>query len=447
MEFLFITFPVAVVVGILVGLLPGIGMLNAMILCWVFLSQLDAVNLLVFYAVVASISQFVGSVVASTTGIPGELSSVPACIEGPRLFSKNQGINGIAMSAIGSLIGTTVVGVLVLLFLGHLSSTVLIFYNNNVQTVIFTSVMLVMLITTSNKFYINVLLMLVGIGLSLIGSSIEGTGSLRFNFGINELTHGIPLEILAITMFAIPQIVQHLALRDCRFIPEIPILPLVDGIKQFKQYMGASARGTVIGAITGLIPGLTWTLSSKAAYYFEKLIRKQRNVYKEDGDIHSLVSSETANNSGVLVAMIPVFLFGLPIMGSEAMLISLIEQTGVSVGFATLAAQEYFAPTVLMFLLSGILGVFIAWQGASLILKIFKLPDLIIKGVLLSLLMVSVLYAGYLSQELVYYSIIFLALAPVGLLLRKFDTSIILFAFLVYPRFEGSLIRFFVLNF
>ena len=108
---LFFTFISAIVAGTIVGLLPGFGMLNVMIIGLPFLMTLDVTSLLVFYTVTASITQFVGSVVATTTGVPGELSSIPACTEGPKLFEKNQGVQAIAYAAIGSFIGTSIIGV------------------------------------------------------------------------------------------------------------------------------------------------------------------------------------------------------------------------------------------------------------------------------------------------------------------------------------------------
>lgn len=446
---MFLTFFVAVVAGIVAGLLPGIGLLNTMIILWMFLSGLDAVNLLIFYATLASVTQFVGSVVATLTGVPGETSSIPAAYEGPLLVQKNQGTDAIAMAAIGSFFGTVVVGTMLLILLPYVSQLVLGFYSNTFQTLMFLSVFLLILFTTSNKFYVNVLLMMFGVGLACIGSAMFTGGStfFRVNFGIDSLKHGIPLEILAISIIAIPQVLKHVTNISYDSIPKIHKLKVIDGIKKYVKYSGAGIRGTVVGIFTGMVPGSAFTLSSLVAYQFEKAFRKNKKVYSDSGDMHSLISAETANNAGVLVSMIPVFLFGVPILGSEAMLINLIQMSGVQVGFGVLAAYEYFVPTVMFFLLSGLVGVVVAWQGSNHVLKLFKIPTPIIRYVLLCALVMTALVVGHRSYDLVYYVLLLVILVPMGVLLKKYDLSIVIFSFLIFPNLEGSMIRYAILNF
>lgn len=444
-----ITFFVAVLAGIVVGLLPGIGLLNTMIILWIFLSGLDAVNLLIFYVTLASITQFVGSVIATTTGVPGETSSIPACIEGPRLFNNGQGTDAIAMAAIGSLFGTAVVGVLLLFSLPYINNLALHYYSNTAQTMIFLFVFLLILFTTANKFYVNVLLMLLGIGLALIGSDMMSGGgtTIRVNFGIDNLKQGIPLEVLAISIIAIPQVLKHLVDISYQSMPKIAKTKFTEMLKKYIKYSGAGARGTLVGVFTGMIPGAAHTMSSLVAYQSEKFLRTKKKTYSDSGDMHSLVSAETANNAGVLISMIPVFLFGIPILGSEAVLINLIEMSGVPVGFGTLAASEFFIPTVIFFLLSGVLGTVVAWQGANFILKLFKIPGYVIRSVLILALIATVLYVGAISYNLIYYIVLLCVLTPIGILLKKHDLSIVIFSFLIFSMLEGSLVRFVVLNF
>lgn len=443
---LFLVFITSIVTGTVVGLLPGVGMLNIMIIGMPFLMNLDVTSLLVFYTVTAGITQFVGSVVATTIGVPGELSSIPACIEGPKLVEKDQGVQAIAFAAIGSLIGTSIIGVSLLYSLPYIADIATNFYGNTVQTVIFSSVVVLMLVTIRNKFIYNILLMCFGFALALIGSNVTSAGN-RYNFGIPDLSSGIPLVVLSIACFAIPQVWQNFQQMDYTKVRRIPHLSLWEGIRSFPKYGMSSMRGTIIGTFAGLIPGIAFTMASMISYYFEKFLRLKRKTYDTTGDMHTLVSAETANNVAVLVAMVPVFLFGLPIMASEAVLVSLIERTGLNVGFNVLSSSQYFVPTVLLYLLSGLFGLVIAWFAANQILKIFKLPCNILKNVLILVLTLSVVYAGIMQYDLGYYLVMFAILLPIGLLLRKLDTSIILFSFLIFPQLEGSIQRFVLLNF
>ena len=131
----------AVIIGIAVGLLPGIGLFSAMILLYPILITFSPTDILVFYAVMGGASQFSGSVTACIIGAAGEPSSIPATKEGPLLFANGKGPLAISTSAIGSFIGTVIVTVVLLASIGSISTAVESFYNNNVQTALFILVL------------------------------------------------------------------------------------------------------------------------------------------------------------------------------------------------------------------------------------------------------------------------------------------------------------------
>jgi TctA family transporter len=163
--------------------------------------------------------------------------------------------------------------------------------------------------------------------------------------------------------------------------------------------------------------------------------------------MHSLVGAETANNVAILVALIPLFLFSLPVGPAEAMILNLIEGSGVFIGAGVLAADQYFLPAVIAFLISGLFGVVLAWQGAKHVLKLFKLPANLLKSVLLLALVASVVYAGYLNHSILTYLVLLGVFTVIGLALRKYQTEVVIFSFLIYPMLEGSLVRFYFINF
>lgn len=442
-----LTFAFAVGVGAMIGILPGLAKSHAILMCYFFLQGLDATNLLIFFVVVGSISQFMGSVVATTTGIPGETSSIPAAREGPMLVAKGQGVEALSMAAIGSFFGTAVFGFLLLFFLQDIAGMVTSFYNNSVQTVIFVLVAILLLITTNNRFFINLLLLLFGAALSMVGTHHATSTMLKFNFGIETLFGGIPLVVMGIGLVAIPQILRHFTNIDYNKIQGIQQLSLWRGLTLYPKYFWAGIRGTIVGSFAGLIPGSGMTMSSTIAYFLEKKLRISRKTYKTDGDMHSLVGAETANNVAILVALIPLFLFSMPVGPAEAMILNLIEQSGVFIGVGVLSADQYFLPAVIAFLISGVFGVVLAWQGAKHVLKIFKLPSNLLKSVLLLLLVLSVVYAGYLSHSIPTYLLLLGVFTAIGLALRKYQTEIVIFSFLIYPMLEGSLVRFYFINF
>ena len=100
--------------GSIAGLMPGVAMSVLMIVCYPFLIPFEVFQIIQFYISAILISQFVGSVVATYFAIPGEMSSIPAVIEGHKMARQGQATQAIFISALGSFIG----GAVALGFLG-----------------------------------------------------------------------------------------------------------------------------------------------------------------------------------------------------------------------------------------------------------------------------------------------------------------------------------------
>ena len=208
-----------------------------------------------------------------------------------------------------------------------------------------------------------------------------------------------------------------------------------------------SARGTAIGTVTGLVPGMTTILASNLGYTFERWLRRRHGVYRTDGDMQSLVSAETANNSAQLTSMLPLFLFGIPIVGSEAVLLNLMEHTGIQIGFNTLMLNDMFTTVTLSYILAAVIAAVIAWQGAKYLVLIYRIPTWMLALTLALISVISVAIAGWSAYNLWLYLAVFFVLLPIGIMLRRYDTSLVVFAFLVYPFFEGAAMRFAIIYF
>lgn len=439
-----IVFLFALVAGIIAGLMPGIGMLGTMIICYPFLMDMEPLHLLIFYAVAGGTTQFIGSVAASALGIAAESSSIPACIEGPRLFARGLGPLALSTCSIGSLFGALMISIVCLVTITSMNDLIINFYSNNIQTILFSLVMIIILLSARNNILINVLLCVVGVLLSMVGTGGQISTDPRFTFGIESLYDGIPFITVAMALFAVPQILKIIEIKNTSFL--ISNAKFKDSFITWFKLFPSSFRGTVIGSVAGLVPGISTILSSNLSYTVEKWLRNKKNTYNKSGDIHSLVSAETANNAGQLTAMLPLFLFGIPIVGSEAVLLNLIEKNGIAVGWNTLMLGGMFESVVVAFLLAGFICLFVAWWGANFIMKIYLIPPKYLIMVLFCCSIAGVVFAGLSDFAVWYYITVFFVLLPFGLLIRKFDTSVLVFSFLVFPYFEGSIYRFFILN-
>jgi len=431
----------AVIVGIAVGLLPGIGLFSAMVILYPILIAFSPTDILVFYAVMGGASQFSGSITACIIGAAGEPSSIPATKEGPLLFARGKGSLAISTAAIGSFIGTLIVTVVLLVSIDSITKTIEAFYNNNVQTALFISVLGIIVLAGNNKLIVNILYVIVGAALANIGFQRYSSGPLTF--GIPAFSNGISFVALAIGLYSLPQIITTFSnFKEFTIEKNSPIANFKESINAIKTNIGSVLRGSVIGMLAGLVPGLTTILASNLSYTVEKILRKFNRSYNSNGDLACLISAETANNSGLLTSMLPLMIFGIPIIGSEVVVLNLIEKSGTNVGLNTLLQGGIFQTVALYFLLGGAISMVIAWQGANLLSKIYSIPKNILLYSIIVISTIAVYITGAEANNQLFDMICFAVCLSIGCLLKKTDTSVIIFSFLIYPFLEYSVLRF-----
>ena len=97
-----------IVFGTIAGLIPGFGLTATMAMVGFWFATNHAVDILSFYIGMLCASQYVGSMMAISFGVPGESSSMPAVREGHPLFKQGQGSIAIGTTAISSFLGSII---------------------------------------------------------------------------------------------------------------------------------------------------------------------------------------------------------------------------------------------------------------------------------------------------------------------------------------------------
>jgi putative tricarboxylic transport membrane protein len=372
----------------------------------------------------AAISQYIGSIPAIVYGIPGESSSYPAVAESRNLTSISQVSQAISGSAFGSVVGSlTVVG----LCYAFVEYTDLIkhFYNTKILVGLLLLVTLVMIFTVNNRWWINLTLILSGIGLGMIGYN----SYLNINFatfGNMHLYAGLPMPVVLICLFAIPQMMHHWDTEINKSINktyELGRLYILNPVALFGS--------TLIGFFGGLIPGLTTVFSSTAAYNASMLFTKD--------PVKRIVVSETANNAGAFSMLLPLLIFGVPLIGSEAILLFLMEQKGFNL--VQFKFSDFLPELALGLVLVNAVGFMMAWPLSKMVPSFYRFNIKKIISLLIIALFFVTLYTGYMNYSMAYYLICFAILAPIGVLLRNVDTLPLVFAFIIHNKLIDGLFR------
>ena len=303
-------------VGIICGCVPGVGMFVACAILYPILLDLQPVELLMFYTCMVCSAQYFGSVTAIYLGIAGEASSFPAVVEGYNLSKQGQGQKAIFLTGVGSFIGTTfgliAIGLMAL-------ATISLSLTSLEKSILFAIVGISLIWTTKNKLTLDVFLIILAIGLCHIGYSGNTNIPLTY-FDILIFSQGIHFFPLCAGLLSMKEVLSAEDHSQKELLSREKFLR----IKSLFAHKWCILRGSLIGSLGGLLPGLTTISASHLSYLAEKRIQ---NNYKP-GNTFCLTSSETANNAGSITQLFPLLMFGIPITGSEAIIYAMLDIKG-----------------------------------------------------------------------------------------------------------------------
>ena len=441
------------VLGFVSGFVPGVGNTIMIVMSYPLLKDASMLQMLLFYLAIISSSQFSGSIVATVFGLPGESSSLPAVVEGNRMFNRGVGNFAISNAALGSVLGSFVALVSVYMIMPFAIDLIVNFYNNNVQIVI------LFLASTSICFLLgtsvlqNIAVFTVGILLGLIGTN----WSPYFVFlpdvipyeTFPLLMHQIPLFPVIVSLYVFPTLLQTAGMfkNYSSTLEYEDRNSFSEHCLEFARHISSSLRGSAFGAFIGLVPHIGANVSANISYAIEKKMQIKHGCYNDRGDIKSLVSAETANNSTGLVSLLPLMLIGIPITVSEAVLLSFMDIKSYHISYETTVEAGMFKDIALWFIIINAACFLMAWP---LVRYVNILKKISVKHMLWGtgiFLVGLTYYLGAMGHESLYYMTVLLVLAPLGYLLRKTEPMCLIIAFVLQDKLTESLGIFYQIHF
>lgn len=416
--------------GVISGLIPGISLFVSLVMAYPFLLTMPPLEVMVVYITILSISQFFGSVSATLFSVAGSFTSLPALYEGHILTKKNKGGEAIMLSAIGSFIGS-VSAVAISLIVVSYSTIIYALFTTELRSLLLLMTVGLFVLIGRNRWYINILMVVAGIGLGLVGYD-ETANKDVLTFGNMYLYSGLPNISVVLALFIIPLLVTYIKPDNRVTLIKISLDGYLVTLKGMVARKYTLIRSIAIGYIVGFIPGLTFHVGTTIAYYVEKKVTKG---YKR-GNLNCLLAAETANNAGVFSQILPLLLIGIPITNSQAFIYDLLLSKNM---LMTVDALYGMLSTVTVaYILSAVVGVYAAgkyvnWVSAITLFdfnKIYIFVILFLFGV--------VFYAGAIYYQGWFYLSALLLLLPFGILLRRHDTMVLVYTYMLHDILIGT---------
>ncbi|MCX8134325.1 MAG: tripartite tricarboxylate transporter permease [Roseococcus sp.] len=318
------------VIGTAIGVLPGIGPLNAIALLLPFCLalKLPPESALILLAAVYYGSGYGGRITAILLNMPGEPSAVLTTLDGHPLARQGRGAAALAVSGIGSFLGATLSVVLMTFLSAPLAKAAVAFSPADYVALIAFALSLLGAVSDAPapKAWaagcLGVLLALVGVD--------SGTGVERFTLGALELLGGIEFTVLAIGLFAIGEI---LLLAEQRVRAEAAKLGggRSLSLSELAGCLPAMLRATGIGFVIGVLPGAGASVASALSYTAEKRLHGKEGRFGQ-GDLRGVAAPETADNAAQIGNLVPMLSLGIPGSGTTAVLLGALLMYSITPG-------------------------------------------------------------------------------------------------------------------
>ena len=334
---------VGAVVGTMVGVLPGLGPVNAvaMLVPVVFALGLPPESSMILMASIYIGSEYGGRISAILINVPGEASAVMTALEGYPLSRQGKAGIALSLSAWTSFLGSMLATVGIVLAAPVLSKWALAFGPvEYVALMVFAFACLTGLLADQP---IKALLA-AGIGLALATIGIDAnSGVMRYTFDMPNLIDGLAFSTLVIGLFAISELLILLQNHHDEETVKLERMGRsLFNLSEMRFTLPAALRGSAIGFFIGLLPGAGGTVGSALAYSTERKMAARSNPDRNrfgNGDLRGLATVEAANNSASNSNFIPMLTLGIPSSGTTAIMLGVLTLYNITPGPMLFTAQ------------------------------------------------------------------------------------------------------------
>ena len=432
---LFATF-IGCLLGQFIGILPGIGPAAGIALLLPITFGVPPATALMMLTGIMYGAMYGGTLTSVLINVPGEAASVMTAVDGHQLAKQGRAGAALSIAAIGSFFAG-IGAVLLLAFLCPLLGEFALKFNAP-EFFLLATLGLTMTASIGSGSAVKALLMAVfGLMVALVGTD-PMVGATRLTFGEIELMDGIDFIPVAVGIFGIGEVLYSLEASQADVIPiKTRLRDLWLTAKDWAECRMAIVRGGIIGFLVGLMPGVGPVVASMLAYAIERRVSKHPERFG-NGALDAVAVAESANNSAVHGAMIPMLALGIPASAATAMLLAALVLLGLRPGPMLMTQQADLVWSLIASMLIGnVMLIFMNLPFAPAFAAVLRVPYAYLAPGILVLSLIGA-FATTLSLFNVGITIVF---GVIGYLMMKFNLprAPIVLAIVLAPLMESAL--------
>ena len=361
----------AVLIGVIIGALPGLSSTMAVALLLPFTLGMDPVVAIAMMAALYCAGTFGGSITAILINAPGAPPAVATALDGYPMAQKGEAGRALGIAAVSSVCGGLLSLVAFIIAAPLLAQVALSFRPQEYFAL--TLFGLSMLAAISGKSAPrNLIAGLFGVLVSAIGIHLV-TGVERFTFGTTFLYDGIDFVPVLIGVFAIAELLKQADTKDTAVERITNIAVKLPSRADFMRIRNTILRSSGIGTIVGILPAEGTTVAAIMGYNEAKRWSKHPEEFGQ-GSIEGVAGPEAANNAGTSGAMVPTLALGIPGSGTTAVILAALIMHGFRPGpFLMRETPEILYAIFTAMLIANLAFLFIGLAGA----KVFSMVTLV----------------------------------------------------------------------
>ncbi|MEM8581416.1 MAG: tripartite tricarboxylate transporter permease [Pseudomonadota bacterium] len=407
-----------VLLGLSVGVFPGLGGIAGLSLVLPFIFGMDPVSGLALMVGLIAVVPTSDTFASVLLGIPGSTASQATVLDGFPLSKKGEAARALSAAFISSLFGG-LLGAIVLTFFLLIARPLILAFGLP-EMLMITILGLSMVAILAGRIPLKGVAA-AGLGLlfGTIGES-DASGSLRMaTYDFPYLVDGLKLVIVGLGIFAVPEIVA--LLRQDRAISKSGGLGSgwLKGIADWFANLWLSVRSAIIGVIVGVIPGLGGSVVDWITYGFTVQSAKDKSQFGK-GDIRGVIGPESSNNAKEGGGLVPTLIFGIPGSGSMAVFLGGIALLGYDPGPHMVRHNLDITYTIVWSLaLANVIGAGLCILLSGQIARLTTIRFTLVAPFLFTI----IAFAAFQSSQTLADLAALLAIGVIGIMLRRFEWS------------------------
>jgi TctA family transporter len=319
-----------VLLGLVVGVLPGLGAPNGVSLLLPLTFTMDPVSAIILLTSMYWGALFGGSTTSILFNIPGEPSSVATTFDGYPMAQRGAAGRALTLAFSSAGFGALAGVVVITLLSGWMARFAIKFGPAEFFAVYFIAFAGFIGMSHGSPFK-TVVSMALGFGLAAVGMDTV-SGASRLTFEIDNLIAGISFLIAVIGLFGFGELLLTIE-EGARFQgvkAKLNLREILSALAEMPRYWKSLLRSSAIGCWMGITPGGP-TAASFMSYGIARRMSKNRANFGK-GEPEGIVAPETADHSAGSCALLPMLALGIPGSATAAVMMGGLMIWGLSPG-------------------------------------------------------------------------------------------------------------------